>query len=188
MMNWFKRNKDNTDSSSSSNKRLTAEQKTAREEMKMQATEAAEQARGVAAEKAQNARDKATRSSAEYRTKVVAEQKEKRAENNSTGKILKDIISGKFLTGDGVVAHVPYLLFLCGLFLANISLGYKFENIELDKKNTKRALEEVNAEYKTMMSELESRLQQSRVESAIADMGLEQPMNPPILLEVNDDE
>ena len=53
---------------------------------------------------------------------------------------------------------------------------------------TKRALEEVNAEYKTLMSDLESRLQQSRVEQSIKDLGLEQPLNQPILLEENGDE
>jgi F0F1-type ATP synthase membrane subunit b/b' len=188
MKNWFKKNKSDQALSYGGNKRLTAEQKTAREEAKNLADLAAEQARTVAAEKAQKARDKSTRSSKENREKVVAEQKKKRTENNSTGKILRDIISGKFLTGDGVITHIPYLLFLCALFLANISLGYKFENIERDIMKTERALEEVTAEYKTLMSDLEARLQQSRVETAIKDLGLEQPMNPPILLEVNDDE
>ena len=50
---------------------------------------------------------------------------------------------------------------------------------------TEHTLEEVTAEYKTLRSELESRLQQSRVESATAVLGLEQPIEPPILLEVN---
>ena len=53
---------------------------------------------------------------------------------------------------------------------------------------TKRALEQVNAEYKTVMSDLESRLQQSRVEQAIKDLGLEQPLIQPILLDENGDE
>jgi hypothetical protein len=68
------------------------------------------------------------------------------------------------------------------LFLAYISLGYKFENIERDKMRTERALEEVVSEYKTLRSELESRLQQSRVESATSVLGLQQPISPPTLL------
>ena len=67
---------------------------------------------------------------------------------------------------------------MCGIFLLYISLGYKFENIEREKMKTEHALEEVTAEYKTLRSELESRLQQSRVESATAFLGLEQPMEP----------
>ena len=188
MMKWFKKKDEQSPSGPSGNKRLTEEQKAAREEAKKLAVEAAEEAKRVKAEKAQKVRDKASRSSAENRAKISAEQKKKRAEKNATGKILRDIISGRFLTGDGVIAHIPFLLFLCGIFLANIGLGYKFENIEREKMKTKRALEEVNAEYKTLMSDLESRLQQSRVEQAIVDLGLEQPLSQPILLDENGDE
>ena len=129
-MNWFKKNKDSDNKGSAGNKRLTAEQKAAREEAKKIAQEAAKDAKRAKAEKAQEVRENATRSSSENRAKIVAEQKKKRAERNATGKILRDIISGQFLKGDGVIAHIPFLLFLCGIFLANIGLGYKFENIE----------------------------------------------------------
>ena len=188
MLKWFKKNKDGYKPTPSGNKRLTEEQKIAREEAKKLAQQAAEDAVIAKAEKVREIREKAARSSAENRAKIKAEQKKKRAENNATGKIIRDIISGKFLTGEGVIAHVPFLLFLCGIFLANIGLGYKFENIERNKMKTKRALEQVNAEYKTLMSDLESRLQQSRVEQAIKDLGLEQPLNQPILLDENGDE
>lgn len=188
MLKWFKKNKDGDKQNTSGNKRLTEEQKTAREEAKKLAQKAAEDAVIAKAKKVREVREKAARSSAENRANIKTEQKKKRAENNTTGKIIRDIISGKFLTGEGVVAHVPFLLFLCGIFLANIGLGYKFENIERNKMKAKRTLEEVNAEYKTLMSDLESRLQQSRVEQAIKDLGLEQPLNQPILLEENGDE
>ena len=187
-MRWFKKKDKPSSKGTSSNKRLTEEQKAARIEAKKLALEAAEEAKRVKAQKAQKVRDKASRSSAENRAKITTEQKKKRAEKNATGKILRDIISGRFLTGDGVIAHIPFLLFLCGIFLTNIGLGYKFENIERQKMKTKRALEEVNAEYKTLMSDLESRLQQSRVEQAIVDLGLEQPLSQPILLDENGDE
>jgi len=188
MLKWFKQNKDGDKPNPRGNKRLTEEQKTAREEAQKAAQKAAEDAVIEKAKKVREVREKAARSSAENRANIKTEQKKKRAENNTTGKIIRDIISGKFLTGEGVVAHVPFLLFLCGIFLANIGLGYKFENIERNKMKTKRTLEEVNAEYKTLMSDLESRLQQSRVEQAIKDLGLEQPLNQPILLEENGDE
>ena len=173
-MKWFKKNKEET--SKAGNRRLSDEQKYAREEAKK------------LAEKAQKARDKATRSSVENRAKVVEERKKKERETNSTGKIVRDIISGRFLTEEGMLDHIPYLFFVCVLFLVNISLGYVFEDVERDKARTKRQLEEVNSEYKTLMSDLEARLQQSRVETAIKDLGLEQPITQPILLEENADE
>ena len=185
-MKWFKKNKEET--SKAGNRRLSDEQKYAREEAKKLAEKAAEDAKTAAAEKAQKARDKATRSSVENRAKVVEERKKKERETNSTGKIVRDIISGRFLTEEGMLDHIPYLFFVCVLFLVNISLGYVFEDIERDKARTKRQLEEVNSEYKTLMSDLEARLQQSRVETAIKDLGLEQPITQPILLEENADE
>ena len=187
-MKWFKKKNEPSSTEPSGNKRLTEEQKAAREEAKKLALEATEEAKRIKAEKVQRVRDKASRSSAENRAKIAADQKKKIAEKNATGKILRDIISGRFLTGDGVIAHIPFLLFLCGIFLTNIGLGYKFENIEREKMKTKRTLEEVNAECKTLMSDLESRLQQSRVEQAIVDLGLEQPLSQPILLDENGDE
>ncbi len=189
MLGWFKKNKDEAKKpGNSGNKRLTDEQKKARKEAKEIAQKAADDAVKAKAEKAKEAREKASRSSAENRAKIKAEQKKKRAEKNATGKIIRDIISGRFLTEEGVIEHIPFLLFLCALFLANIGLGYKFENIVRDKTKTKRKLEEVNAEYKTLMSDLESRLQQSRVEQAIVELGLEQPRSQPILLDENGDE
>lgn len=187
MLKWFRKNsEDKSPEPSGGNKRITEEQKVAREEAKKLAQKAAEDAVQAKAQKVKEVREKAARSSAESRAQIMAEQKKKkRAEDNATGKILRDIISGRFLTGEGVIAHVPFLLFLCGIFLANISLGYKFENIERAKMKTERALEEVNAEYKTLMSDLESRLQQSRVEQDIKDLGLEQPLSQPILLDEN---
>lgn len=189
MLKWFRKNsEDKSPEPSGGNKRLTEEQKVAREEAKKLAQKAAENAVQAKAQKVKEVREKAARSSAESRAQIKAKQKKKRAEDNATGKILRDIISGRFLTGEGVIAHVPFLLFLCGIFLANISLGYKFENIERAKMKTERALEEVNAEYKTLMSDLESRLQQSRVEQDIKDLGLEQPLSQPILLDENGNE
>ena len=187
-MKWFKKNKE--EPSKGGNRKLSEEQKSAREEAKKLAEKAAEDAKAAAAEKAQKARDKATRSSAENRAKVDKEQAKKDKETNSTGKIIRDIISGRFLTEEGMLEHIPYLFFVCVLFLINISLGYVFENVGRDIAKTKRQFEEVNSDYKTLMSDLEARLQQSRVETATKDLGLDliQPNKQPFLLEENADE
>ena len=177
MLKIFKRKSSTTEQSDSGNKLLTQEQKIARKNATDLARLAAETAKEEAAEKAQLARDKSS-------SKPTDKLKTK-AKINGTGKIFKDIISGKFLTSEGITSHIPYLLFVTALFLAYISLGYKFENIERDKMRTERALEEVVSEYKTLRSELESRLQQSRVESATSVLGLQQPISPPTLLKLD---
>lgn len=184
-MKWFfRRNKEDKpeEEISRGNKHLTKEEKNARVEAQEMAKKAASEATKIATEKAKKARDLSNQKSERTRQEKATKQ---RAENNSIGTFFRDILNGTFLTGDGITTHIPYLLFMCGIFLLYISLGYKFENIERDKMKTEHALEEVTAEYKTLRSELESRLQQSRVESATAFLGLEQPMEPPVLLEVD---
>lgn len=178
MRNWFKKN--NT-ASKGGNKVLSKEELTARKEAKEAKEAATKAAKEAAAKKAQELRDKKKKGHKEEKKKV-------KSDKNTTGRIIRDIISGKFLTDEGFSTHIPYLLFICGLFIANITLGYKFERIETEKKHAKRELEEVSAEYNTLISDLESRLQQSRVESATKSMGLQQPMSPPTLLKSNADE
>ena len=177
MLRIFKKKSRDKQQVDSGNKRLTSEQKIARKEATDLARIAADIAVEEAAGKAQRAREKSG-------TKPI-ENSEVMSKKNGTGKIFKDIIGGKFLTSEGITSHIPYLLFLTSLFLAYISLGYKFENIERDKMRTERALEEVVSEYKTLRSELESRLQQSRVESATSVLGLQQPTTPPTLLKLD---
>lgn len=174
MLRIFKKKSSSKGSSDSGNRLLTPEQKASRKEAVDLAIVVAQAAKEEAAEKARRARDKSGRKPIDI--------KKNPAKKNGTGKIIKDIISGKFLTSEGITSHIPYLLFLTSLFLAYISLGYKFENIERDKMRTERNLEEVVSEYKTLRSELESRLQQSRVESATSVLGLQQPISPPTLL------
>jgi len=184
-MKWiFRRNKKEKPlvGSSRGNKHLTKEEKNARIEAQELAKKAADEAIKLATEKAKKARNISNHKSESTRQEKATKKK---SDNNSIGKFFRDILNGTFLTGDGITTHIPYLLFMCGIFLLYISLGYKFENIEREKVKTEYSLKEVTAEYKTLRSELESRLQQSRVVSATAFLGLEQPIEQPILLEVD---
>jgi hypothetical protein len=182
-MGFFNRNK--KEKVAGGNRRLTADQKTARKDADELATKAAKAATLAAAEKAQKIRELSSNIQSKDRQERAKKRRTERAKRNNTGKFLRDILSGRFLTGDGITSHIPYLLFVSGIFLIYISLGYQFESIEREKMKTEQRLEEVTSEYKTLRSELESILQQSRVERATADLGLEQPMGPPILLKVD---
>ena len=177
MLRFFKKKSQSKASQENGNKLLTRKEKAVRKEAHELALLTAEAAKEEAAVKVRQVRDRST--------KTLTNKTEESIENNGTGRIFKDILSGKFLTSDGITSHIPYLLFVTSLFLVYISLGYKFENIEREKKRTERALEEVTSEYKTLRSELESILQQSRVESATADLGLQQPKSPPTLLKLD---
>lgn len=112
-----------------------------------------------------------------------AKTRKERREKNAIGPVFRDVLSGEFLTREGVTRHIPYLIFVSGLFIAYIAMGYQFERIERDKNKTKRQLEELGAEYKTLQAEFETQLQQSKVEESISALGLKQPVAPPYLLD-----
>lgn len=95
------------------------------------------------------------------------------------------LLNGEFLTKEGMVKHMSYVVFLCALFLLYIFLGYQFEQIERRKSQTKIQLEELSAEYKTLKSELEAKKQQSNVARDIASLGLIEPLSPPPVIEAD---
>jgi len=115
--------------------------------------------------------------------KSDSKKREQRRQKNSITPLIGDLLSGEFLTREGVTRHIPYLLFISGLFIAYIAMGYQFERMERAKIQNKRQLQELSAEYKTIKAQFETQLQQSRVEESIANIGLSQPVEPPFLLE-----
>lgn len=96
------------------------------------------------------------------------------------------LLNGEFLTEEGVVRHMPFMLYVTGFFLLTIYLGYYFDNTEREKAKVKVTLEELSAEYKTLKSELEARKQQSSVARSIRNLGLEEPNEPPVIIEPNE--
>lgn len=108
----------------------------------------------------------------------------KKRRTSNIGPLVRDLLSGEFLTQQGVTRNIPYLAFVSGLFLLYISMGYYFERIEREKLNARRKIEELNAEFKTLQADFEIRRHQSRLEEDMAERGLMQPKTPPHLLQV----
>ena len=194
----FRRGKNTPDKKAERNRVLTPAEITAQEEQKRKFEE--QQALAAARKKAQR-----TAKAAKPRNRIVsgednssaasqrkqwfkrkqrsAQEKEARRTKNSIGPVVRDILSGEFLTKEGVTRHIPYLIFVSVLFIVYIAMGYQFERLEREKLKTKRQLEELSAEYKTLKAEFETQLQQSTVEQNIAELGLRQTVEPPFLLE-----
>lgn len=106
-----------------------------------------------------------------------------RVRTNGMGQVVRDLLSGEFLTQQGVTRNIPYLVFVSALFLLYIGMGYHFERIEREKVNARRKIEELNAEFKTLQADFEMRRQQSRLEAEMVNRGLVQPQEPPHLLQ-----
>lgn len=111
-------------------------------------------------------------------------EEEKAPKKGWVSKTLNALLNGEFLTRQGVIKHMPFMLFLCALFVIYISMGYSFEQTEREKVRVKKLLEEQMTEYKSLKSELETSKQQSSVLDEIDRLELIEPMSPPEIIEV----
>ena len=93
------------------------------------------------------------------------------------------VLSGDFLTREEVVDHIPFLLYVCLFFILTIALRYNFDNTEREKVKLREQLLELNAEYKTLKTELETRKQHSHVSERIDELGLEEAKTAPVIIE-----
>ena len=97
----------------------------------------------------------------------------------AVSRTLNAMLNGEFLTRAGVLKHLRFILFLVGLFVVYISIGYFFEGTLRDHVKTKQQLEEATARYNSTISELENRKQASEVLRRIDQLGLVEPEEQP---------
>ena len=126
------------------------------------------------------------RTSEEFRAEQ-REKKKQRQRQNQIGSVLREVLSGEVLAREALVRQVPFMLYLCLLTILYLGLGYQAERILREKQHVTEQLEEAVAEEKTLRSDFESQLQQSRLATSTAELGLEQPTTPPTLLRVDDE-
>ncbi|MBL7940144.1 MAG: hypothetical protein JNL43_12350 [Flavobacteriales bacterium] len=98
------------------------------------------------------------------------------------------VLNGSFLTREKLLGNMPFILFCAGLMITYIAYGYHTERIVRDLDRTATELKEMNAEYITVKSSLETKEQQSRVAAGISDLGLRESRVPPVKLEVEQEE
>lgn len=180
LLGFFKRSK-STAAAPQGNRTLTPTELAARE-AQAEAQAAKEQAQ--ATKKVVSNNPNRLRTSEEFRTKA-RDKKERRARrraDNQIGGLLREVISGEILAREALVRQVPFLLYGAFLTILYLALGYQTERILREKQKTLEKLEEATAEEKTLRSDFESQLQQSRLARSTAELGLEQPTAPPILL------
>jgi hypothetical protein len=183
LLGFLKRSKGQADAPAG-NRTLTPTELAAREAQ--QEAEAA--AAKAAAKKSGSTNPNRLRTSEEFR----AEQRKKkegrkaRRADNQIGGLLREVLSGEILAREALVRQVPFLLFASFLTVLYLALGYQTERILREKQRTLEKLEEATAEEKTLRSEFESQLQQSRLARSTAELGLEQPTSPPILLSADE--
>jgi hypothetical protein len=119
------------------------------------------------------------------REETSTEPKEPKRKKPISGSV-NTLLNGEFLTREAVTGHLPFVLWLTFLFVLNISWVYYSENTIRNLSRAKKHLEELQAEYNTVSSQLERKKRQSRVALDIQDLGLKEPLNPPYRIVVEE--
>ena len=94
------------------------------------------------------------------------------------------MLNGEFLTREGVIKFMPFILFVTALFITYIGIGYFFENTLREHVRTSQELDELRSEFNTIQSQLEKKKQQSTVIRDINNLGLEEPDTQPNIITV----
>jgi len=185
LLRFLRRSSNNSEATAGGNRTLTPAELAARE---AQQEAQKDVARAKAAKAAATNNPNRLRTSEEFRS-AQRKKRNRRSINladNQVGGLIREVLSGEILAREALVRQVPYLLFTSLLTILYLGLGYQTERILRDKQRTLEKLEEATAEEKTLRSDFESQLQQSRLARSTAELGLEQPTSPPILLPSNE--
>ncbi len=112
-------------------------------------------------------------------------QMAKKEENKRKGITFREIIGGEFLTRQSLVRQMPFFFFIVVLFFLQISMIYYFESVQIEIKNTKEKLKNINSEYSTNASELSVKSQHSEVVGQVAPWGLINSTTTPYIIDVD---
>ncbi len=106
-------------------------------------------------------------------------QKEKRNESKSNP--IAALLSGRLLTQDAVIKHLPFLLFVAFIGLVYIANGYLAESSVRKINRTQQQIKELRSEQISMKSELNNTIIESELMKIIQqrNMGLDESYDPP---------
>ncbi|MBK8805854.1 MAG: hypothetical protein IPO21_04045 [Bacteroidales bacterium] len=111
--------------------------------------------------------------------------KKPKKKNKGKGKI-KSVLDGSLIMNDYVTKQLPFIFFLALLAMIYISNNYRAKNIERKIKQQSKKVEELEAEYISLTSELIYKSLRSSIEiqTQDSDLDLKEANRPPIIIEV----
>ncbi len=119
---------------------------------------------------------------------IVAEKVQKVSKPGKKGvftKALSAVFSGTFLTNEKTLKHLPYLLFLVVLAILYIGNGYFADSKIREVNKINNQLKELRSEYISTKSDLMFTSKQSEVAKSALQLGLKEPVVPPIKIIVD---
>lgn len=91
-------------------------------------------------------------------------------------------LTGDWLGGPEVIRHLPFIGFIAVLILGYTYLEYQYEYDERAIKEGRKELQNLRHHEQSLRGRFESQLQRSRLDEDMADVGLSAPMAPPTSL------
>lgn len=101
---------------------------------------------------------------------------------------LSSVFSGSFLTNEKNLKHLPYIIFLTFLAILYIANGYYADDKIREVNKISNQLKELRTEYIYTKSQLMFASKQSEVAKSVQELGLKEPVVPPIVIEVDSSE
>lgn len=98
---------------------------------------------------------------------------------------LSSVFSGTFLTSDKTLKHLPYILFLAVIAILYIANGYYADDKIRQVNKLSNEIKEKHSEYISTTSELMFISKQSEVARAAEQLGLKEPVVPPVKIVVD---
>ena len=122
----------------------------------------------------------------EIESKVYpAKARQKVRKKGVLAKGLSSVFSGTFLTNESTLKHLPFILFLALAAIFYIANGYYADDKIRDVNKISNELKELRSEYISTKSELMFASKQSEVAKSAEELGLKEPVVPPIKIEVD---
>jgi hypothetical protein len=119
----------------------------------------------------------------EIESKVQKPQKARK--KGVLAKGLSSVFSGTFLTNEKTLKHLPFILFLALIAIFYIANGYYADDKIREANKISNQLKELRSEYISTKSELMFASKQSEVAKSAEELGLKEPVVPPIKIEVD---
>jgi hypothetical protein len=98
---------------------------------------------------------------------------------------LSSVFSGTFLTHEKNLKHLPFVLFLGLIALFYIANGYYADDKIREVNKISNQLKELRSEYISTKSDLMFASKQSEVAKSAGQLGLKEPVVPPVKIEVD---
>lgn len=107
------------------------------------------------------------------------DSKQKRLKLGSVGKGFQNVVSGEFLSKEGVLKNLPFLLFVAFLMVVYIGYGYYVDNTVREIAAEEREGDKLYSDLQSLMELYDRESLRSKVAQEVSDVGLFESKDPP---------